>query len=156
MNLDSEIMNYVKSNIVGIILVVFVIIGLMLLFYLKDVNLNTTLPPSKLVEVVTIESMDNINKVDMMNHPGESFCKEYVGDSMRLEEACSKLTGDNCKNSSCCGWLNGSKCVAGGPTGPTYKTINENGKQVHVSIDSYYYMNKCSGKGCPKVYKEKE
>jgi len=169
-------------NYVGILLVVSVITGMILLFTLKGVHLDNYTPP-KLVKVVTIESMSSVgdvgdmnnvgnvslDSIDDMTNPGESFCKEYVGDSVHLEEACSKLTEKNCKNSSCCGWLNGNKCVAGGSAGPTYKTDDSKERlpessasapdsgsvttlsaPLHplISIDSYYYMNTCSGKGC--------
>ena len=159
-NIFFDIINYLKTNYVGILLVVCVITGLIILFTLKGVHLDNYTPP-KLVKVVTIESMSSVvdvgnmnnvgnvslDSIDDMTNPGESFCKEYVGDSVHLEEACSNLTEKNCKNSSCCGWLNGNKCVAGGPSGPTYKT-DDSKERLPISIDSYYYMNTCSGKGC--------
>jgi hypothetical protein len=77
-----------------------------------------------------------------MFEPSTSFCNEYVGQSERLEEACSKLTEKNCKNIYCCGLLNGNKCVAGGATGPTYKSDDDN---MPISVDSYYYMGKLVG-----------
>jgi hypothetical protein len=129
-NIDIE--NYLKMNYVSILLVAALIICLITLFAIKDINLNTQ-PTYTLVDSATIETMET------MDNMRASFCKEYVGQSVRLEEACSKLTEKNCKNISCCGFLNGNKCVSGGAAGPTYKTDDN---MMPFSVDSYYYMGK--------------
>lgn len=89
----------------------------------------------------TMEGFDNNNK-----NISDSFCNTFGKDSSKLQEACGRLTGKNCKNIGCCVWTNGEKCLAGGVTGPTYKT-DSNGKTLEV--DNYYYLNKCYGNNCP-------
>jgi hypothetical protein len=81
-----------------------------------------------------IEGMNN-NMSDL----SASFCNTYSKDSSKLQNACSKLTSKNCKNIGCCVWANGKSCLAGGITGPTYKT-DSSGK--NLTIRNYYYMNK--------------
>lgn len=88
-----------------------------------------------------MEGFDNNNK-----NISDSFCNTFGKDSSKLQEACGRLTGKNCKNIGCCVWTNGEKCLAGGVTGPTYKT-DSNGKTLEV--DNYYYLNKCYGNNCP-------
>ena len=85
------------------------------------------------------EGFDNTNISD-------SFCNTFGKDSSKLQDACGRLTGKNCKNIGCCVFVNGKKCLAGGVTGPTYKT-DSNGEALEV--DNYYYLNKCYGNGCP-------
>jgi hypothetical protein len=85
-----------------------------------------------------LEGFDNKNISD-------SFCNTFGKDSSKLQEACGRLTGKNCKNMGCCVFTNGEKCLAGGVTGPTYKT-DSNGEALEV--DNYYYLNKCYGTGC--------
>ena len=41
--------------------------------------------------------------------------------------------------------LNGEKCVAGNQDGPTFKT--DSGEDI--TVDYYYYQNKCYGNSCP-------
>jgi hypothetical protein len=81
------------------------------------------------------------------NSLADSFCPTFGGDSGKLEAACGRLTSNNCKAVSCCVFINGKKCSAGGITGPTFKTDKHGNK---ITIDNYYYMNKCYGNGCPK------
>jgi hypothetical protein len=82
-----------------------------------------------------------------ISDPAVSFCKVFESKSSQLETACGNLTIDNCKNSKCCVWFNGNKCSAGGVTGPTYKT-DAGGNPI--TVDNFYYMNKCYGNGCSK------
>jgi hypothetical protein len=89
----------------------------------------------------TVEGLDSD-----LSDPSISFCKAFEGNSAQLETACGGLTTDNCKNSNCCVWANGNKCSAGGVTGPTYKT-DADGKPI--TVDNFFYMNKCYGNGCP-------
>jgi len=71
--------------------------------------------------------------------PIDDFCKSSLKDS------CDKLTKKNCNATSCCIMLNGEKCVAGNQDGPTFKT--ESGEDI--TVDYYYYQNKCYGDNCP-------
>ena len=98
--------------------------------------------------VYNLSNWKNVEGLDSdLTDLSVSFCKKYEGNSSELEGACGKLTSQNCKNSNCCVWANGNKCSAGGITGPTYKTDKDGNK---ITIDNYYYMNKCYGNGCPK------
>jgi hypothetical protein len=75
-------------------------------------------------------------------NPISDFCKS---NSASLKESCTKLTKKNCNATSCCVVLNGNKCVAGNQDGPTFKT--DSGKDI--TVDYYYYQNKCYGNSCP-------
>jgi hypothetical protein len=90
-----------------------------------------------------IEGLEN----DLSTDPAVSFCNKFGGDSSQLEGACGRLTDKNCKSSNCCVFTNGNKCSAGGITGPTFKTDKDGNK---ITVDNYYYMNKCYGNGCTK------
>ena len=74
--------------------------------------------------------------------PVDDFCKS---NSASLKESCAKLTKKNCNSTTCCVLLNGKKCVAGNQDGPTFKTES----REDISIDYYYYQNKCYGNSCP-------
>ena len=150
-------MDFIQSNYIGILIVVGSMIGVIVIIHIFNINLNTYPTSTKLVPIATIETMtSNIDSVvggvpgesdtDIMMTPDKSFCKLYEGQSQHLEGACGNLTESNCKMSSCCGWLNDTKCVAGKSTGPTFNS-DSTGKTLPV--DTYYYMNKCSGSGCP-------
>ena len=112
----------------------------------------------KLVQVVNIEALknnikDKTNKVEPPNtsinlNPVSDFCKSS---SSSLKESCSKLTKKNCNSTSCCIMLNGEKCVAGNQDGPTFKT--NSGEDI--TVDYYYYQNKCYGDKCPDKTKNK-
>ena len=75
-------------------------------------------------------------------NPVSDFCKSS---SASLKESCAKLTKKNCNSTSCCIVLNGEKCVAGNQDGPTFKT--DSGEDI--TVDYYYYQNKCYGNSCP-------
>lgn len=153
-------MDFVKSNYIGIMIVVVGIIGGIVVMHIFNISFNTYPGPTELVPIATIETMTSLNstgidtvighvpgesETDVMMSPDKSFCKLYEGQSHNLEGACENLTRANCKKSSCCGWLNDSKCVAGNSSGPTFDS-DSTGKTL--PIDTYYYMNKCSGSGC--------
>ena len=74
--------------------------------------------------------------------PVDNFCKSS---SDSLKESCTKLTKKNCNETSCCIMLNGKKCVAGNQDGPTFQT--DSGEDI--TVDYYYYQNKCYGNNCP-------
>jgi len=90
-----------------------------------------------------IEGLEN----ELSTDASVSFCNTFGGDSRKLESACDSLTSKNCKASSCCVFINGNKCSAGGITGPTFKTDKDGNK---ITVDNYYYMNKCYGNSCTK------
>jgi hypothetical protein len=142
-----EEIDFIKSNYLSISIVVFIILGLILIFSIRGINLNPPKPESKLVQEVVVEGLDIMeeNNEKLKMQPSESFCESYLGNSSELESACSQLTESNCNQTKCCVYLNGGKCVAGDVNGPTYKT-DSNGQLI--TIDSYYYLGKCQGK-CP-------
>jgi hypothetical protein len=88
------------------------------------------------------------NDIKNMSNPESGFCKDSQGKSFSLNEKCKSLTEANCNKTSCCVFVNNDKCLAGSSDGPTYELKDENG--IFIPIDTYYYMNKCHGKGCPK------
>ena len=87
------------------------------------------------------ENMDNI----LSSNKSESFCKSYEGQSGLLDNSCKKLTKNNCNVTPCCVWTSDEKCVAGSSSGPTFNTDS---KGKTLSLDYYYYKNKCYGKSC--------
>lgn len=93
----------------------------------------------------------NKNKIVemMVPHFSDSFCKKYNKTKGELEKQCSNLTKSNCKEIGCCNWLNGTKCVAGNEHGPVYKVIDG----LRYDIDTFYFKNKCYGKGCSNIQK---
>ena len=138
----SELINFIKENILSIGIIVVVVLLLLVIIELKDINLNPPKPDSTLVQQVTVETLANMDKTTSLS---DSFCESYVGNSLELEGACNQLTKGNCATAKCCVYT-GEKCVAGGPSGPTYKT-DKDGKLI--TLDSYYYLGKCRGANCP-------
>jgi len=111
------------------LLIIIVVIGIIAYNYLTNVGKQ-------------IEGLDN----ELSTDASVSFCNTFGGDSSKLEGACGSLTSKNCKSSSCCVFVNGNRCSAGGITGPTFKTDKDGNK---ITVDNYYYTNKCYGNGCP-------
>lgn len=144
----SEILDFIKTNSQMIILIVLVVLGLLVLINIKGIDLNPPKPESKLVQEVTVETLDMMDKTlsnEKINaNLASSFCESYLGNSQELEGACNQLTETNCSQTSCCVYAN-NKCVAGGLDGPTYKT-DKDGKLI--TMDTYYYLGKCRG-SCP-------
>ena len=145
----SEIIDFIKENSKMIIIIVVVVLLLLVVINIKGIDLNPPKPETKLVQEVTVETLDTMNGSSMEDsneniermklNPVESFCESYLGNSQELEGACNQLTETNCAQTPCCVYkdsING-KCVAGGIHGPTYKTDND-GKLI--TIDSYYYL----------------
>ena len=141
----SEIVDFLRENSQMIILIIVVVLGLLVLINIKGIDLNPPKPESKLVQEVTVETLDMMDKIlsnEKINaNLASSFCESYLGNSQELEGACNQLTETNCSQTYCCVYAN-NKCVAGGLDGPTYKT-DKNGK--FITIDSYYYLGKCRG-----------
>lgn len=101
--------------------------------------------PVELKKVVVVENMstDQDKEIASLTDPSKGFCEIYRGKSHELEGECNKLTSERCNTTDCCVWANNSKCSAGGINGPTYKTDKDGNM---ITIDSYYYKNKCYGK----------
>jgi len=143
----SDIGDFIKQNVLSILIIVFVVLGLLVVINLKGINLNASGPPTHLIQEVTVEtfaekrlddSEENIEQLKLQ--PSESFCQSYLGNSAELEPACNRLTESNCAETSCCVFLksgNNGKCVAGSVNGPTYRT-DSNGNLI--TMDSYYYL----------------
>jgi len=106
-----------------ITVVIGLLLGLLIFLKLIGVNLNEPSTPKKVVEVVTIETMENA--IDM--NPSRSFCKHYEGNSFELNKKCKELTPSNCGSVECC-IINNGNCVAGNSKyGATYKTAGNPG-----------------------------
>jgi hypothetical protein len=145
----SEIVDFLKENSQMIILIVIVVLGLLVLINIKGIDLNPPKPESKLVQEVTVETLDMMDKTlsnEKINvNLATSFCESYLGNSQELEGACNQLTETNCSQTSCCVFSRTSeigKCVAGDLNGPTYNT-DKDGKLI--TMDTYYYLGKCRG-----------
>ena len=121
-----------RTTVLNIFAGVFLIVALLVMLDLLGVNLSSTPDTTKILkQVVTIEGLDMSSADD--------FCSS-------TRHSCEKLTNKNCNKTSCCVVLNGEKCVSGAEDGPTFKTSN--GEKV--SVDYYYFQNKCYGDGCNK------
>lgn len=126
-----------------VFIVILIIFGIIIIIDILNVNLNTKEPNKKLIEVVTIEGLTNINsEMPIMINPAIDFCKSNV-DSNDMQAKCGKLTNTNCNKTNCCVWLNNEKCVPGDQNGPTFKT-DKKGKKIE--INKYSFHNKCYGK----------
>jgi len=142
----SEIKDFIKENSQMIIIIVVVVLLLLVIINIKGIDLNPPKPESKLVQEVTVETLDMMGQAPTEEkiklNLAESFCKSYLGNSQQLEEGCNQLTESNCAQTTCCVFAKTDetgKCVAGGLHGPTYKTDND-GKLI--TIDTYYYLGK--------------
>lgn len=99
---------YQISVVVGLLL------GLLLLLQMFGINLNEPSTPKKLIEVATIETMEN------MDH-AHNFCKSYEGNSFELNKKCKELTVSNCQSTNCCIMYNGVCSAGNAKYGVTYK-----------------------------------
>lgn len=148
-------MDFSRSYILNIFIGVISIFALIIFIDVSNINLNPDKSIKKVVQVVNIEALKNKSsttedsepQTDKPNTsinmtPVDDFCKS---NSASLKESCGKLTKKNCNATSCCVMLNGEKCVAGNQDGPTFKT--ESGEDI--TVDYYYYQNKCYGNSCP-------
>ena len=127
---------------------IFVFLFLSLIVFIKSIglNLNAKEPSKKLLQVVTMEGLENIDtNIILPSAKSDAFCETHRGSSGALDNSCSKLTQNNCNSTSCCVWTSDNKCLAGGVQGPTFNS-HSNGKTK--KIDYYYYQNKCYGDKC--------
>ena len=132
--------------ILKVFIIVFLILSLIAFINTLGLNLNEEPRQKKLLQVVTIEALDNLSTAIPMRK-SQAFCDVHKGSSGSLDESCGRLTRGNCDDTSCCVWTSDQKCVAGGADGPTFSTdTNGSTKQ----LDYYYFQGKCYGSGCPK------
>lgn len=136
----SNFLNF--SLITTILILVFLAIIILYFFYIQGWNLNDE-SNKHLVQVVTLETMDTMTK-ELTDLP-TGFCETHRGKSDELDKDCNELTQGNCNVTDCCVWVNKTKCSAGGVNGPTYKTDKDGNL---ITVDSYYYKNKCYGGSC--------
>jgi hypothetical protein len=139
-------MDFNRNDILNIFIGVIVIFALIIFIDLSNINLNPEEQTNKkIIQVVNIEALTTKKEAPdtsiNLNHISD-FCKNS---SDSLKKSCAKLTRKNCNATTCCVMLNGEKCVAGNKDGPTFKT--ESGKDI--TVDYYYYQNKCYGNNCP-------
>lgn len=136
----SEIVDFIKQNAQGIIIIVLTVLILLVLINIKGIDLNAPKPKSKLVQQVTVETFSQTNDdiSNILANSLDNFCESYLGNSEELDKACNQLTASNCAKVKCCVFTN-DKCLAGDSSGPTYKT-DKDGKLF--TIDSYYYLGK--------------
>jgi len=151
-----------SKHILKIFIIVLLILSLIIFINTIGLNLNDEERPKKLLQVVTIESLENkSNNIDIVEEPlllgpkdfintdlEKDFCNGFKGSgsTQKLNEQCAGLTNTNCVTTSCCVLANGTKCLAGSANGPTFLT-NLDGSNINV--DYYYYQGKCYGSKCP-------
>jgi len=129
---------FIFENSLTILSVVSLLFLLLIIFTVTGWNTPIVNPPKVVAETVTLETMQNIT--------ANSFCESHQSDSAdKLDKACNELTKGNCSRVNCCVLVNGSTCSAGTKNGPLF-TTDSNGKKL--SIENYYYQNKCYGKSC--------
>jgi hypothetical protein len=132
--------------ILKVFIIVFLILSLIAFVNTLGLNLNEEPRQKKLLQVVTIEGLDNLSTSIPMSK-SQAFCDVHKGSSGSLDESCGRLTRGNCNDTSCCVWTSNQKCAAGGVDGPTFNT-DSNGKTKQ--LDYYYFQGKCYGSNCPK------
>jgi hypothetical protein len=116
----------VPKYVIKIILIFFIIFSLIIFMRMFYINLNDIVIPKKLLNVITIEALQNNDKPILMKG-NVSFCNNYNG--YNLEMACNKLTQNNCNSTKCCIWSNENKCKSGDETGLLFNS-NKNGKTI--------------------------
>ena len=134
--------------ILNVFITVVLIFALISLISLIGFNLDTQDMPKKLLQVVTIEGLQNPPDTSIVMNKSDAFCEKHRGSSGSLNDECAKLTDKNCGSTSCCVLVNGKKCAAGNADGPTFNT-DSNGKTKN--LDYYYYQSKCYGPKCPST-----
>ena len=124
-----------------IFIIVFIILSVIIFINSIGLNLNDPYQPKKLLQVVTIEGLENQPQILNGN---QAFCESHKG--FDLEKSCNTLTNQNCNLTSCCVWTSEQKCKAGNQNGPLFSS-DEKGKTI--PLDYYYFQNKCYGEKCP-------
>ena len=131
--------------ILKVFIMVLLIFSLILFIQSIGINFNAKEHPKQLLQVVTIEGLDNLN-TSLTTNKSDAFCKSHIGNSNILNESCNKLSNKNCNATSCCILTNNNKCVAGNKDGAIF---NSDKKGKTINLDYYYYQNKCYGSKCP-------
>jgi hypothetical protein len=109
------------------------------------INFNAKENPKQLLQVITIEGLDNLNS-SLTTDKSDAFCKSHSGNSNILNQSCNKLSNKNCNSTSCCILTSNNKCLAGNKDGAIF---NSDKKGKTINLDYYYYQNKCYGNKCP-------
>ena len=144
--MDENTLKYILHVFITVV-IIFALISFVRLS-LIGLNLDTPDMPKSLLQVVTIEGLQNPPDTSIVINKSDAFCEKHRGSSGSLNEECAKLTDKNCGATSCCVLVNGKKCAAGNADGPTFNT-DKNGKTKN--LDYYYYQNKCYGPKCPST-----
>ena len=144
--MDENTLKYILHVFITVV-IIFALISFVRLS-LIGLNLDTPDMPKSLLQVVTIEGLQNPPDTSIVINKSDAFCEKHRGSSGSLNEECAKLTDKNCGATSCCVLVNGKKCAAGNADGPTFNT-DKNGKTKN--LDFYYYQNKCYGNKCPST-----
>ena len=143
----SNIIYFIESNYLSIVIIVLVTLGLLVVINIKGWDLNVPKPESKLTQQVTVETFNDTNMQeasieDIKLKSVDNFCRNYLGNASELEKACNELSEANCAQPRCCVFTGTGKCVAGAVTGPIFKT-DKDGKMI--TMDTYYYQGACHG-----------
>ena len=125
----NELSLFIKENIVSIAVIVSIVFALLIIFSIKEWDLNPPKPESVLIQEVTVEAFNTdemMNEITNMKlNSSDSFCQSHLGQSAKLEESCSQLTQDGCQETSCCLWTANNRCVAGdAKNGATYASLH--------------------------------
>ena len=123
--------SFLKKNYINILFFI-IFTFLFLAISQSKWDFDSTVPPPKLIQQVTLETMDNMD-VSTLIDPINSFCASFLGDASNLEKACHRLTNESCNQTACCVYTD--KCVAGSKHGPTFRTDPE-GNSIN---NKYYY-----------------
>jgi hypothetical protein len=126
--------------ILKIFIVVFLILSLIAFINSIGLNLNEPDVPKKLLQIITMEGLENQLPASSSS---DAFCETNKG--YALEQACNKLTKNNCGITSCCVWTSDNKCKAGNHSGPLF---NSDSKGKTLPLDYYYFQNQCYGDKC--------
>ena len=111
-------MNFVSDNYLLIGIVTMFFLFMLIFINILGIDLNSS-HSSKLIQEITIETLDNMSNVDIADEfvklnmdMNSSFCKTHKGKSDDLEKSCERLTEETCNNIDCCVWSNNKKCSA--------------------------------------------
>jgi len=153
-----QILDYIKSNLVDVLLISSLISVFFVVMVVNNINFNDVEPMTlnKIEGQISHLSDDELDKHIKENafqnkdmEASEHFCKINDSDSSILEGKCNSLGENVCKKTGCCVFMQNDKgnkkCVAGSSSGPTFLSDDNN---ALINIDFYYYMNKCYGKNC--------
>ena len=145
--MDENTLKFILNVFIAVVFIFALISFISLIGFNLDTP-NTPNTSKKLLQVVTIEGLQNPPDTSIIMNKSDAFCEKFRGSSGSLNDECAKLTDKNCGATSCCVLVNGKKCAAGNADGPTFNT-DKNGKTKN--LDYYYYQNKCYGPKCPST-----